>query len=409
MTPDAGPSEPAEPAGPSDPSRKLIAWIAIGVVVAVLVVAGAWWLLSEDDDPAASPDDTASTSPSPSPSGSVKSSQSVAPGKLPALGQPRDIATNLDVPWGVAFLPDGSALVSERTTGEIVQVAPGERTRTIGEVPGVTPDVEGGLLGIAVSPNYAQDRLVYAYFTTESDNRVVAMKHNPSGFGKPTVLIDGIPRATLHDGGRLVFGPDGMLYVTTGDHGEPELAQDRSSLAGKILRITPDGDVPSGNPFKGSPVWSYGHRNVQGLAFDEAGRLWATEFGDSRADELNLIKPGNNYGWPTYEGDGGAQAESAGFTNPQLTWPVEDASPSGLAWRDGVLYMGALRGERLWQIPLDGDRALQPKAALEDELGRIRTVEVAANGDLWITTSNTDGRTPDVADDDDRVVSVSVG
>ena len=181
------------------------------------------------------------------------------------------------------------------------------------------------------------------------------------------------------------------------------------SLAGKILRITPEGNVPSGNPFKGSPVWSYGHRNVQGLAFDDAGRLWATEFGDSRADELNLIESGNNYGWPAYEGDGGVQAQRAGFTNPQLTWPVEDASPSGLAWRDGVLYMGALRGERLWQIPLDGDRALQPKAALDGELGRIRTVEVAANGDLWITTSNTDGRTPDVADDDDRVVSVSVG
>jgi glucose/arabinose dehydrogenase len=276
-------------------------------------------------------------------------------------------------------------------------------------VPGVTSDVEGGLLGIAVSPTFADDRLVYAYFTTASDNRIAAMKLTKSGFERPTVLLDGIPRASYHDGGRLLFGPDGMLYATTGDHGQPELAQDLNSLAGKILRLAPDGRVPKDNPFPGSPVWSYGHRNVQGLAFDDAGRLWATEFGDSLADELNLIKPGGNYGWPRYEGDGGQEAVRQGMINPQLTWPVEQASPSGLAYLEGVLYMGALRGERLWQIPLDGNQALQPKAALEGTLGRIRTVAVSPRGDLWITTSNTDGRTTDVAPDDDRVVSVSVG
>jgi glucose/arabinose dehydrogenase len=325
------------------------------------------------------------------------------------LGKPRDLATQLAVPWGVAFLPDGSALVSERTTAEVVRVAAEGRVRVVGAVPGVTSDGEGGLLGIAVSPTYAEDHLVYAYFSTATDNRIVVMKQTSSGFGKPTVLLDGIPRAAYHDGGRLLFGPDGMLYATTGDHGEPELAQDRSSLAGKILRLSPDGQVPKDNPFPGSPVWSYGHRNVQGLAFDDAGRLWATEFGDSVSDELNLIKRGGNYGWPLYEGDGGQAATSQGLINPQVTWPVAEASPSGLAYLGGVLYMGALRGERLWQIPLQGNQAQRPRAALEGVLGRIRTVAVAPSGDLWITTSNTDGRTTDVAPDDDRVVRVSVG
>jgi len=198
-----------------------------------------------------------------------------------------------------------------------------------------------------------------------------------------------------------------MLYASTGDHGEPDLAQDRESLAGKILRMTPDGEVPEGNPFGGSLVWSYGHRNVQGLAFDDKEQLWATEFGNSEYDELNLIEAGANYGWPAFEGDGGADAVDKGFVNPLLVWSVEDASPSGLAWLDGVLYMGALRGERLWQIPVNGDRVGDPRSVFEGALGRIRTVEVTPDGNVWLTTSNTDGRGT-VRPGDDRVVSVAV-
>jgi glucose/arabinose dehydrogenase len=382
----------------------------VAVIVVVAIGTATWWLLDSDDGDEPTAGDTPSPSSSgPSPSGSVNTGAPPASGALPRLGAPHDVATHLDVPWGVAFLPDGSALVSERTTGDVVSVARGKPVERVGTVPGVTSDVEGGLLGIAVSPTYASDRLVYAYFTTDTDNRIVSMKLTPNGFGRPTVLLDGIPRASYHDGGRLLFGPDGMLYASTGDHGEPDLAQDRDSLAGKILRLTPEGGIPRDNPFPHSPVWTYGHRNVQGLAFDDAGRLWATEFGDSNADELNLIVPGANYGWPVYEGDGGKGAADDGMTNPQLTWPVEDASPSGLAYLDGVLYMGALRGERLWQIPLRGDHALRPRAALQGELGRLRTVAVAPSGNLWVTTSNTDLRTPDVAPDDDRVVSISVG
>lgn len=391
--------------------QRRTALIIVVIATAVALAVGGWWLVSRDSGSTSRAGEAGSStssgppvsSPSPSPSEPTSSA------RLPRLGDPVDVATRLQVPWGVAFLPDGSALVSERTSATIVRVEEGAPTRTVGPVPGVTSDGEGGLLGLAVSPDFSDDRLVYVYFTTDTDNRIVSMRLTDKGLGRPAVLLDGIPRASYHDGGRLLFGPDGMLYATTGDHGVPELAQDRASLAGKILRLEPDGSVPKSNPFDGSPVWSYGHRNVQGLAFDDAGRLWATEFGDSTYDELNLIEPGANYGWPEFEGDGGQAAADNGMTNPQLTWPVARASPSGLAFLDGVLYMGALRGERLWQVPLAGAHAQAPRAALVGELGRIRTVAVAPTGDLWITTSNTDGRTTEVAADDDRVVSVTVG
>jgi glucose/arabinose dehydrogenase len=388
----------------SGPSRRTWIIAAVGVLVVVAALVAMWWVVSDDDNPSTTPAPVTSTA---APSDTPSDDQSPSPRGLPKLGEPRDVATELAVPWGVAFMPDGDALVSERTTADIVRVTPEGSVTTVGTVPGVTADNEGGLLGIAVAPTFAQDRLVYAYFTTASDNRIVSMKLTSGGLGKPTVILDGIPRASYHDGGRLLFGPDGMLYASTGDHGVPDEAQDRGSLAGKILRMTPDGEVPDGNPFDGSLVWSYGHRNVQGLAFDDSGQLWATEFGNSEYDELNLIEAGANYGWPAFEGDGGADAVNKGFVNPLLVWSVEDASPSGLAWLDGVLYMGALRGERLWQIPVDGDRVGQPKAALEGALGRIRTVVVTPEGDLWLTTSNTDGRGT-VRPGDDRIVSIAV-
>ncbi|MEO8108050.1 MAG: PQQ-dependent sugar dehydrogenase [Actinomycetes bacterium] len=374
-------------------SRAVMVGVVVTLVIAALAVAGtSWralpWVPDAATVGAATPSE-ATTAP-------------------PALGTPVDMATGLAVPWGLTFLPDGHALVGERPTGDVSAITVNGSVEPVGTVPGVADDGEGGLLGLVISPTFDDDQLVFAYVTTNTDNRVVRMRLTDGGLVGAQTVLTGIPKASFHDGGRLLFGPDAMLYVTTGDSGEPDRAQDRTSLAGKILRISPDGTVPDDNPFPNSPVWSYGHRNVQGLAFDDDERLWATEFGSSAYDELNLIEAGANYGWPEVEGVGGATSEANDFVDPQVTWPTSDASPSGLAWHDGVLYMGALRGERLWQIPVDGGTAHQPTAALNDTLGRIRTVMVAPDGRLWLTTSNTDGR-GDPMQGDDRVVSVPVG
>jgi glucose/arabinose dehydrogenase len=305
------------------------------------------------------------------------------------------VASGLQVPWGVAFLPDGSALVGERPTGRIVRIPKGGgRSRTVTRVPGVVADGEGGLLGLAVSPHYASDRLVYAYLTTAGDNRIVRFRLG--GSARP--ILTGLQKASIHDGGRIAFGPDGRLYAGVGDAGNTANAQNRSSRNGKILRIDPDGSIPSDNPFPGSPVWTLGHRNVQGLAWDAAGRLWATEFGQDTWDEINLIRKGRNYGWPIVEGKGGTQGGR--FTNPLVTWHTDEASPSGAAILDGSLYAGALAGQRLWKVPLHDSRTGKPVALLQGRYGRLRTVAAAPGGDLWVTTSNRDGRgSPHSGDD----------
>jgi glucose/arabinose dehydrogenase len=320
-----------------------------------------------------------------------------------AVGTPRLIASGLNVPWGVAFLPDGDALVAERATGRIKRIDAGGGTpRTVMRIPRVATNFgEGGLLGIAVSPGYASDRFVYAYYTSSRDNRVVRFRLG----GRIRTVLTGIRRAGNHNGGRLVFGPDGNLYIGTGDAGDRASAQNRGSLNGKILRITRTGGIPRGNPFGDSPVWSYGHRNVQGIAFDGAGRLWATEFGESFRDEVNLIRKGRNYGWPSVEGTGDTQGGR--FRNPVLTWPVAQASPSGAAIIGSTLYVGALRGERLWQIPLSGTSAGSPQGVFEGRYGRIRTVVRAPDGSLWMTTSNRDGY-GNPRSGDDRIFSVPI-
>ena len=251
-----------------------------------------------------------STSASDSPSAATSSS---APTRPPSVRVSATIASNLTAPWGVALLSDGSALVAERDSGRVLHVRTDGTRSTAGTVPGAVhaTGAENGLLGLAVRPH--DDSMVWAYESTSGGNRVVRMTYSNGALGEPRTILDGIPTAAHHNGGRLVFGPDGDLYVGTGDAEVRPRAQDKSSLGGKILRIEPDGSVPSDNPFSGSPVWSYGHRNVQGLAFDSAGRLWATEFGQDTWDELNLIVKGGNYGWPVVEGD---QAH-AGFREPE--------------------------------------------------------------------------------------------
>ncbi|MFH8772975.1 MULTISPECIES: PQQ-dependent sugar dehydrogenase [unclassified Streptomyces] len=322
----------------------------------------------------------------------------------------RTVAEGLKTPWGLAPLPDGGLLVSSRDEGTITRIdeKTGRKTE-LGKVSGVSPAGEGGLLGIALSPDYASDHMIYAYFTSASDNRIVRMLYDeqkPAGeqLGAPDTVFKGIPKGVIHNGGRIAFGPDGMLYAGTGESGNRGLAQDKKSLGGKILRLTPEGEPAPGDPFPGSPVYSYGHRNVQGLAWDSRQRLFASEFGQDTWDELNAIKPGDNYGWPEAEG----RSSQAGFHNPIAQWHTDDASPSGIAYVNGVIWMAGLKGQRLWRIPLRGtEAAAAPQAFLTGEYGRLRTV-VAAGGDkVWLVTSNTDGRgTPKKSDD--RVLEVQV-
>ncbi len=315
------------------------------------------------------------------------------------------LVTDLEVPWSFAFLPNGDALVTERDSGRLLRVSPSGDAREVQTLP-EGGSGEGGLLGVAVSPDYEEDRYVYAYYSTAEDNRVVRFRLG----GRPQPILTGIPVNTYHDGGRIKFGPDGMLYVATGDAGDTANSQDRSSLGGKILRISPDGSVPEDNPFPDSPVYSYGHRNVEGLAWDAEGRLFASEFGQDTWDEANRIVAGGNYGWPEIEGEGG---EDQGYIDPITVWPTSEASPSGAEilvdgaipqW-EGDLFVAALRGERLWRLELDGrGEVVDREKLLDGEAGRIRDVAQAPDGSLWVSTSNLDSYGSPVSEQDDRIL-----
>ncbi|MEV6278947.1 PQQ-dependent sugar dehydrogenase [Nocardia sp. NPDC051832] len=326
----------------------------------------------------------------------VSSTAPSTPSGVPDLGAAEEIALGIDVPWGLAFLPEGAALVAERDTGRVLRVVAGRAPEQVYQVSGVVARGEGGLLGLAVARDYAETRWVYAYFTGADDNRIVRFRLD----GPQEVVFSGIAKAGNHNGGRIEFGPDGMLYVGTGDAGQTNRSPDPASPNGKILRLTPDGRAAPGNPTAGSPVYSLGHRNVQGLAWDRKGRLFAAEFGQNRLDEVNLIEPGRDYGWPEIEGTGGAEK---GYTDPLLTWPTSAASPSGIAIAGDTLYVAALRGERLWTARITDTELVDPQPLLRDRYGRLRTVAVAPDGALWLTTSNTDGR-GDVRTGDDRIL-----
>ena len=313
------------------------------------------------------------------------------------------MATDLVAPWGIDFLPNGTALVTERDTTNVLAIRDGS-VRRVGRIRGAQPQGEAGVLGIAVSPTFAEDSLVFVYFTSPEDNRIVRMRYDGRRLGAPEGILDGIPSGFTHDGGRLEFGPDGYLYVSTGETGEQQLAQDRSSPAGKVLRITKDGDPAPGNPVRGSPVWTMGHRNVQGLAFDDKDRLWASEFGENTWDELNRIEKGRNYGWPLVEGKGDLKE----YRNPFAQWRTSEASPSGLAYLEGALWMASLRGQRLWRVPVNPNGTIkQPEDFFVGDYGRLRTVVAAPDGSLWLATSNRDGR-GDPAAEDDQILEIAL-
>jgi glucose/arabinose dehydrogenase len=341
--------------------------------------------------------------PAPTPTSSASASSTPPPPPDPPVrpvGEPQVLATGLDAPWSVVPMAGGGAFLSERDTGLIKELAADGTVREVTTVAGVDPGGEGGLLGIALREGW-----LYAYFTGADDNRIVRMplQGAPGAYslGAPEDVLTGLAKNSTHNGGRIAFGPDGMLYATVGDAQQRNAAQEPASLSGKILRMTPEGDVPANNPLPGSLVYSMGHRNPQGLAWDDAGTLWAAEFGQNAWDELNAITPGGNYGWPVVEG----VTDNAGFINPVYQWATSDASPSGLAYVDSTLFLAALRGEQLWAVYPGAQTTATGFFA--GRYGRIRDAVLAPDGSLWLLTNNTDGR-GDPRDGDDLLLRVEL-
>lgn len=349
------------------------------------------------------------TAEPPTPSGTAGSTTTVsgAAGVVPA-GTPRDVVTGLESPWSILRVSPTITLVSERDSGAIERVTASGGLTRIGTVPGVVHTGEGGLLGLALlgsgADGSAAPRWLYAYETTASDNRIVRMRLGDDlTLGEPQVILKGLAEAANHNGGRIAFGPDGMLYATVGDAGDTSHAQDLASLNGKILRMTPTGGVPDGNPFPGSLVWSYGHRNPQGLTWDADGQLWASEFGQNTWDEFNRITAGKDYGWPTVEG----RARDPKYVDPTYQWPTSEASPSGLVYLGGTFFLAALKGERLLTIQVDAAGTAVATPYYTGAYGRLRDVSAGADGSLWILTDNTDGRGSPQAGDD-RILQVGL-
>ncbi|WP_210507582.1 sorbosone dehydrogenase family protein [Naasia sp. SYSU D00057] len=340
----------------------------------------------------------ASPSATPTPAGPT--------GPVQPAGEPSDVVTGLDAPWSVVPV-DGSILISQRDAANILEVTADGQTREAGRVDGVVPSGEGGLLGLTLLEEDGE-RWLYAYFTAQDDNRIVRMPLTGGAgslaLGAPTVVLSGLLKAVNHDGGRIAFGPDGMLYATVGDAGVRDSAQDPASLNGKILRMTPEGGVPDGNPFGDSLVWSMGHRNPQGIAWTADGVLFAAEFGQNTWDELNRIEPGANYGWPVVEGTG----DDGRFVNPVYQWGTDEASPSGLAVAGDTLFLAGLGGERLWMIQgaATGGEAVATEY-FGGAYGRIRDVLLAPDDSLWFLTNNTDGR-GSPREGDDRLVRIAL-
>lgn len=358
--------------------------LAVGLLLIVGLTA-----CSADDAPIVV--ESAEVTPSPS--------EEATPASTPRVVG--DATTGLEAPWSIAVDPQsGVVLVSERNSGRISRLADDGSRTEVTQLRGVDAQGEGGLMGLAFSPD--SDAL-YAMFTAANDNRVVRMDWDGTTLGEPQVILSGIPKADIHNGGRIAFGPDGQLYVATGDAGDRDRAQDPGDPAGKILRVAPDGSVPADNPTAGSPVFSSGHRNVQGLAFDDQGRLWASEFGEKDTDELNLITAGGNYGWPIVEGP----SDNPDFVNPIASWsPTAVASPSGIAIVDGYVWVATLRGQTLYRVPV-GTTPQESTPFLTGEYGRLRDVVQAPNGELWLLTNNTDGRGDPTAGDD-RILRLSL-
>lgn len=321
----------------------------------------------------------------------------------PGHDDPEVIASGLEAPWSVVFVGD-TPLVSERDSGRLLEISSDGDAREVARLDEVAATGEAGLHGLAV-----RDDELYAFYAAGDENRIERFdllgEAGSLSLGEPETVLDGLPTGSFHNGGRLAFGPDGMLYATLGDTGDRDSAQDRQALSGKILRMSPDGEVPEDNPFDDSLVFSMGHRNPQGIAWDEQGTMYASEFGQDTWDELNVIEAGGNYGWPEVEGgageDGAGEGGSDDFTDPVQQWPPSEASPSGMAVTDQSILIAGLRGQRLHEVAFDD---LSTSTQLwAGEHGRLRDVAQASDGSLVVATNNTDGR-GEPGPDDDRLL-----
>ncbi|MDO8430709.1 MAG: PQQ-dependent sugar dehydrogenase [Candidatus Taylorbacteria bacterium] len=372
--------------------------IILGIIIIILLLIFAFILI----DGSSSPKNpvTITTTPSPATSTTPIDHHPIAP--------PTVIATGLKIPWDIAFLPDESLLVTERA-GNLVHIEKNGNKTSI-KLPHSVQKGEGGLLGIALHPDFKNNQFLYLYMTIENSvsstkNTVFRYRYENGILSDEKIIISNIPGALYHDGGRLGFGPDGFLYITTGDAQTPAIAQDLKSLGGKILRLKDDGNIPSDNPF-GTAVYSYGHRNPQGLAWDNEGRLWSTEHGrsgeTSGMDEINIIEKGKNYGWPTIEGDSTANAMETPILNSgaKVTW-----APASALYLKGSLFFGGLLGESLYEAVLDNGQVKELRSHFHNTYSRIRTVRLGLDGMLYITTSNRDGRGKPV-ENDDRIIKI---
>lgn len=316
------------------------------------------------------------------------------------------IVENLDIPWEIIFLPDGDMLITERS-GNLIKI--GSEKKVIKKIDGVRHMGEGGLLGLALHPDFSDNGLLYLYFTTQSGeitNRVERYKLQNDELSEGKIILEGIKGSVNHDGGRIAFGPDGYLYITTGDAQEPDLAQDKNSLNGKILRISDEGEIPPDNPF-GNAVYSLGHRNPQGLAWDDNKTLWETEHGPSGSqtgyDEINIIRKGENYGWPEVFGDD----NKAGFTPPVIQSGSKDTwAPAGLTYLNGSLFFSGLRGESFYEAKINNNNTLELTTHFSMQFGRLRAAVLGPDGFLYISTSNKDGRGR-LKDGDDKIIKIN--
>ncbi|MDQ3014749.1 MAG: PQQ-dependent sugar dehydrogenase [bacterium] len=381
----------------------IIALLGAGILI-LIVVAGLRYS-DRNNEPALTAEQTNNT---PTPSASPASTTATASPKAPIDTKVSVVAQNLTIPWDIAFLPEGGMLVTERP-GRLVHFAQDGTKKSI-VIENVRTTGESGLLGVTLHPDFEQNRMLYLYITQASGggliNRVERYVYREGKLSDRKTIITNIPGALYHDGGRMEFGPDGLLYITTGDATNEHIAQDKNSLGGKVLRLNADGTIPPSNPF-GTAVYSFGHRNSQGLAWDPEGRLWSTEHGrsgiQSGLDEINLIVAGANYGWPTIEGN----ETQAGMTAPALhsgasaTW----APASALYW-DGSLFFGGLRGQGLYEAKLEGTKVVSLKKHFSDEYGRIRTVRLGPDGMFYFTTSNKDNR-GSIKPNDDKILKVN--